>query len=229
MSKQTHQNSFLNTKFFYIVFVNSIFYYFVAIHYQMPSLQGFKSLISLCVFNFAFFYLLCFVALKIHYKLLVGLQNLLVIMGVVLGCVSIFLLLHFNSLLNAALAGIILNTNLNESREFMEFYFDTKTFLTLFVFVAGSVALLYYKKHLYLKPTYAIGVGLCSVLALCAFIVRANYSPNALINKNEFLRTFDVFYSAILGQSAMIAQYKELHTILNTQNGAIRGGGIYYI
>lgn len=224
-----HRVSFLNTKFFYIVFINSIFYYLITIHHQMPSLQGFKSLISLCVFNFAFFYVLCFLAFKTHQKLLIWLQNFLVFVGMLSGCISIFLILHFNSLLNSALVGIILASNPNEIQEFIQFYLDIKTFITILTFLIGSFLITFYKKSFPLNTKITISLFIGSILVLLVQTYRAcQYHSSVITNKNEFLRTFDVIYNAVLEKSSIIAQYKDLDaTLKNTYNKLLstRGGG----
>lgn len=230
MKESIHnQGSLLNTKFLYIIFINSIFYYLVAIHHQMPSSQGFKSLISLCVFNFAFFYMLCFLAFKIHHKLLAWLQNFLVFVGILFGCISIFLILHFNSLLNSALVGIILVSNPNEMQEFIHFYLDIKTFIIILAFIMGSFLITFYKRSFPLNTKIGISLFIGSILVLLAQTYRAyQYHSSALTNKNEFLRTFDVIYNAILEKSNIITQYRDLDTILkNTYNKLLstRGGG----
>lgn len=211
--------------------MNSIFYYLVAIHHQMPSLQGFKSLTSLCVFNFAFFYVLCFLAFKIHQKLLIWLQNFLVFVGILSGCISIFLILHFNSPITDSLVLIALNTNFNEIREFIYFYFDTKTLAILFVFVIGSFITLRYQKTFSFNTNTLTKIFVCNSIIILLSIVfslrKGHYDLGPLLTKPELTRVLYIFHKTIIEHNKILTKYKEFNTILTSTRDellSIRGG-----
>lgn len=207
--------------------MNSIFYSYVYIvHNSLSLFQDCKVIISQCILNFAFFYTLYFLAFKIHHKLLLWLQNLLVFISILLGCISIFLILHFNSLLNPTIISIILNSNPYEALEFIQFYFDTKTFVLLFIFLLGSFVILFYKKYIFINIKIATSLFICSILALLLYTYRG--SLEGWFRRIETIHLVQIFYDTILNQSLMVTQYKNLNTILaNTYDEFLstRGGG----
>ena len=217
----------LNMKFFYLVFINSIFYCIIVIMPYMPSSYGFISIAKLCGLNFVLFYALFYILFRIHYKAFIYMQNLLVWCSVIIGIVAIFLLLQFNTLFSSVVIGVILNTNLQESLEFLQFYMDTKTICVLCAFLIVSLVVLRFKGAIILGAKTAAMLFVCAVLGLVLYFWRHNIY--VLLPKNEILRTIDVVYNGIITQSQMIAQYKELDNILSDTFSRISMGGGQYI
>lgn len=213
----------LNMKFFYLVFINSIFYCIIVIMPYMPSSYGFISIAKLCGLNFVLFYALFYILFRIHYKAFIYMQNLLVWCSVIIGIVAIFLLLQFNTLFSSVVIGVILNTNLQESLEFLQFYMDTKTICVLCAFLIVSLVVLRFKGAIILGAKTAAMLFVCAVLGLVLYFWRHNIY--VLLPKNEILRTIDVVYNGIITQSQMIAQYKELDNILSDTFSRISMGG----
>lgn len=213
--------SFITTKFFYIVIINSIFYSLVRFLNIWEFLSGFaKSFL----FDFCLLFAMCACIQKLTWQISQNFAqkslniflNMLFMLSFVVGVVNLFLLLNFNSTLNLASFEIFLSTNLREAGEFSLFYANAKNFIAIAGFALLSMICMRIKSVLDFPKPLRIFILLASAVFVCIGITKTyqgkgfGFLDTQLANKTEIYHFAKVIYKGLYDEGEIIAEFRAL-------------------
>ncbi|OHU84470.1 hypothetical protein BKN38_03205 [Helicobacter sp. CLO-3] len=219
-----------SAKFFFIVCSSTCCYYF----YMYSDLTGTLNIsiqfTKIFVLNFSLLYILWYFAGFFGKKFFCIISNLCFILALIFGCVEIFTLYHFHTLFNQVFAGVVLGTNLNESKEFLSFYFDIKIFTYIAILIAIGIICLLRSTKLQLPHIFYAICALFSIGWTTLVCIRADSNPWSIMQyRMQIPRILSAFLDGTLYQVQILKDFKNLNknisvlAINKTEN--IGGGG----
>ncbi len=196
----------LDSRFYYLVIMNIILICYSSKIFLNNALQdSLKYFAYYVCFNVGFLGLVFIVISLIPNKKISNfLVNTFVIFCILFACIEIFLLAQFRSLMQPLFMDIFLSTNLNETREFLDFYINANLLeygdvasipYIIIIFIIISIIFIYIK----LPKFNSINIFFFIVAGVCFGISVGKYKYS-----NSFYR-FIVSFQGATTQSANIS------------------------